>query len=151
MSELSELYQDLILDHGKSPRNLREIDNPTHSAEGFNPLCGDRVQVFLRIDDDGNIVDASFDGSGCAICTASSSLMTLEIVHHSTKDAREKFHAMQDLLAGDSQAGIEEIGRLAALSGVRRFPMRVKCATLPWHTLISALDEKKPDEPVTTE
>ena len=150
MSELSELYHDLILDHGKSPRNFGKLDDATNSAEGFNPLCGDHVHVYVHLDDDGRIVDLSFDGSGCAICMASSSLMTMELKGHTAVEARSMFDLMHDLLTKETALGLDELGRLAALSGVRRYPMRVKCATLPWHTLMGALSSKS-DTPISTE
>lgn len=141
--DLSELYQDLILDHGKRPRNVGELPGHNREAQGFNPLCGDKLTLYLRVDD-GKVKDAKFVGKSCAICTASASMMTEELAGHSEAEARELFTRFHDLMTGkitDEQMP-ESMDRLLALGGVRRFPMRVKCATLPWHTLIAALDNQ---------
>lgn len=144
MSELDELYQDIVLDHGRRPRNFRVMESSNHEAEGFNPLCGDRIHLYLQVED-GIIGDVSIQGSGCAISTASASLLT-EVLRGKTEDeARRVFQDVHDMITGDPTAGrsddeVEQLGKLAALSGVRQFPARVKCATLVWHTLIKALD-----------
>lgn len=151
MSDLTDLYQELILDHGKSPRNMRELEHADHQAEGYNPLCGDRVTVFINLDDD-TIEDVSFNGSACAICTASASMMTQRIKGESREHVETLFDDFRRMLAGDEDDGTDweqRLGKLSALGGVRRYPMRVKCATLPWHTLKAALDDR--GEPVTTE
>lgn len=145
MNELRELYQEMILDHGKRPRNFRAQEN-TPSAVGHNPLCGDRITVYVRTA--GNrIEDVSFQGSGCAISTASASIMTEALRGKTVDDAQalfRRFHALVTTEGDDT-----EIGKLAVFKGVRAFPMRVKCATLAWHTLRAALDHA--EAPVTTE
>lgn len=146
MNELRELYRELILDHARSPRHFGKPPDVSHSAEGINPLCGDKLQLFLHLSDDGRIDDVGFEGSGCAISVASASLMT-EAVSGMTKDkALHYSHALTNRLAGHSehkecgepQSDIE-FGKLRALEGVREFPSRVKCATLAWHALRAAL------------
>ena len=145
MNELRELYQEMILDHGKRPRNFRAQEN-AESAAGHNPLCGDRVTVYVR-SAGGTIEDISFQGSGCAISTASASIMTEALRGKTVDEAQALFKRFHDLLAAEGDdAGI---GKLAVFKGVRAFPMRVKCATLAWHTLRAALDREK--ESVTTE
>lgn len=144
LDELRELYQEVILDHGKQPRNFRRPDHPTNEAAGRNPLCGDQLVVYLDIGENGTIKDASFVGKGCAISMASASMMT-EIVKGKTIDTVRKlfddFHHMcTDDDAADFADGDEDIEKLQVLSGVRQFPVRVKCATLPWHTLTAAID-----------
>lgn len=149
--ELRELYQQVILDHNKAPRNFRKIDNATNSAEGHNPLCGDNVTVYLIIDENNVIKDISFQGSGCAISKASASLMTSMLKGKTVEEAEKLFHKFHDLVTdklGDSFS-IEEFGKLAVFAGVREFPARVKCASLAWHTLMEALHGKK--EIVSTE
>jgi nitrogen fixation NifU-like protein len=139
MSDLTELYQELIRDHSKKPRNLREIENPDRKLEGYNPLCGDRFTVYLDLEGD-TIKDVSFKGSGCAISTASASLMTQAVKGKSRAEAERLFGAFHDLLTSEEAAGRgTELGKLAVFSGVRKFPVRVKCATLAWHTLNAAL------------
>jgi nitrogen fixation NifU-like protein len=153
LDELRELYQEVILDHGKQPRNFRRPDHPTNEAAGRNPLCGDQLVVYLDIDEDGTIKDVSFLGKGCAISMASASMMT-EIVKGKTVDEAkalfDRFHHMcTDDDAKDMAAdGDEAIEKLQVLSGVRQFPVRVKCATLPWHTLTAAIEGK---EEISTE
>lgn len=146
MSELRDLYQETILDHNKRPRNFRKIADANAHASGDNPLCGDKVDVFVKVE--GNVIrDVSFQGSGCAISTASASMLTESIKGKTIPEARalvEKFHGM---LTGEGKA--EELGKLAAFSGVCEYPVRVKCATLVWHTLLAALEGK--DKPVSTE
>jgi len=145
MNELRELYQEMILDHGKRPRNFRAQEN-AESADGHNPLCGDRVTVYVR-SAGGTIEDISFQGSGCAISTASASIMTEALRGKTVDEAQALFKRFHDLLA--AEGADEGIGKLAVFKGVRAFPMRVKCATLAWHTLRAALDREK--ESVTTE
>jgi nitrogen fixation NifU-like protein len=150
MDELRELYQEMILDHYKSPRNRRRIDAANHHAEGYNPLCGDRVTIYLLLKDN-TIQDISFEGSGCAICTASSSLMT-EVLNGKTLDeAGDYFGTFHDLVTADPTVDpdFEGLGKLAIFAGVREYPIRVKCATLPWHTFHAALEDES--ETVTTE
>lgn len=137
MSDLRDLYQETILDHNKHPRNFRRLEGASHRAHGHNPLCGDRVDVFLLIDD-GCIKEAAFDGDGCAISTASASIMTEMLQGRSLEDAQQLFEHFHDLLLGKAESG-DELGKLEVLAGVRAFPTRVKCATLPWHTLQAAL------------
>jgi nitrogen fixation NifU-like protein len=147
MNELRDLYQEVIFDHYKKPRNFRRLETANRRAAGDNPLCGDRVSVYLDVDN-GIIRDLSFEGSGCAISTASASLMTEALKGKSEAEAArliENFHA---LVAGEGGAKAD-LGKLEVLLGVREFPARVKCATLPWHTLNSAL--KNLHETVTTE
>lgn len=140
-SELAELYQQLIIDHSKRPRNKGTLPGATRTAAGHNPLCGDRVTVFLKLEGD-RIVDVKFEGVGCAICTASASLMTEKLKGLTESQVQAMFHRFHDLLTGQPQgkSDFDELGKLAALAGVRRFPIRVKCATLPWHTLKAALE-----------
>ena len=148
MSELRDLYQDVILDHNRTPRNCHVMDCANRSADGHNPLCGDTVKVYLRIDD-GVISDISFQGHGCAICTASCSLMTESVKGKSVNDARELFDGFHEMLTGVAAEQGVELGKLQVFEGVREYPVRVKCATLAWHTLNAAIDG---DElPVTTE
>jgi nitrogen fixation NifU-like protein len=150
MSELRELYQEVILDHNKKPRNFRVLPDADTSAEGHNPLCGDNVTVYLRMDGD-TIGDISFQGSGCAISKASASLMTTELKGKTRAEAEEIFERFHDLVTGkgDAEPDEEALGKLAVFSGVREYPARVKCASLAWHTLHSALEEGS--QPVTTE
>lgn len=140
MSELDELYQEVILDHNKSPRNFRTIANANRKAEGYNPLCGDHVTVFLEVDD-GVIKDISFQGSGCAISKASASMMTTELKGKTEAVANQLFENVHNMLTGkaDGDSPAEKVGKLAILSGVSKFPARVKCASLAWHTVIAAL------------
>jgi nitrogen fixation protein NifU and related proteins len=151
MSELRELYQQVIIDHDRKPRNFRTLSRPTHHAQGYNPLCGDRVSVELRVED-GVIHDIGFQGSGCAISTASASMMTGSLTGTTVAEAEgvfQRFHRMvTEEEAGDTVAAAS-LGKLVVFAGVREFPSRIKCATLPWHTLHAALTGKL--EPVTTE
>jgi len=146
MSDLRDLYQETILDHGKRPRNFRVQGDGAGRAQGHNPLCGDRITVYVSTDGD-TITDLSFEGSGCAISTASASMMTEALRGKSLADARELFRRFHALVAAEGDDA--DIGKLEVFKGVREFPMRVKCATLAWHTLRAALDES-PTE-VTTE
>jgi nitrogen fixation protein NifU and related proteins len=141
--DLRELYQDIILDHGRHPRNFRAIAHPTHTAEGYNPLCGDRVTVYLSLEGD-RIGDVSFEGRGCAISTAAASLMTEVLKGKTVAEARELFaHFRARVMGGDepplAAPLAEELERLEPLTGVKAYPARVKCATLSWHALESAL------------
>jgi nitrogen fixation protein NifU and related proteins len=133
---VSELYQELILDHSKRPRNFHQMEGATSQVEGYNPLCGDRLKLFVKLDGD-TIKDVSFIGAGCAISTASASLMTESIKGKSRQEAAQLMERFHDLLTTDKPAA--NLGKLAVFSGVREFPVRVKCATLAWHTLKSAL------------
>jgi nitrogen fixation protein NifU and related proteins len=150
MSELRDLYQEVILDHNRKPRNFRKLASPTQGAEGYNPLCGDRVTVELAVEGD-VIRDIAFQGSGCAISKASASLMTADLKGKAVADAEAAFARFRAMLT-ESPAREEtsaQLGKLAVFAGVREFPSRIKCATLPWHTLHAALAGKT--EPVSTE
>ncbi|MEM8884632.1 MAG: Fe-S cluster assembly sulfur transfer protein SufU [Planctomycetota bacterium] len=135
MSELRELYQQVILDHNKTPRNYRKLEPCDHDAEGFNPLCGDEVHVFLNLVD-GRIDEITFQGEGCAISKASASMMTDALKGKTPDEARALFEEFQAMVT----CGLPAPGKLAVFMGVREFPMRVKCATLAWHTMKAALD-----------
>ena len=150
MDDLRELYQEVILDHGKNPRNFRTPDDATAVAHGNNPLCGDQLTVYLKLGADGLVEDAAFVGRGCAISVASASMMTELIKGKTEAKARELFAAFHKMCTGegDADAVDGELDKLKVLSGVRDYPTRVKCATLPWHTLVAALAG---DEEVTTE
>jgi len=149
-SDLRDLYQEVILDHGRRPRNFRVLADPDRRTEGYNPLCGDRLTLYLRLDGD-VIREAAFQGSGCAISTASASLLTETVVGKRTAEAEEIFRAFHALLTGAERGEGKPVslGKLEVFSGVGEFPARVKCATLPWHTLHAALERR--EEPVTTE
>ena len=141
MDELRELYQATILDHNKKPRNFRAIEDADRRADGHNPLCGDKLTVYVSLDDAGRVEDVSFVGNGCAISTASASLMTEAVRGRPLEEieqAFERFHAMVTS-ATDAPVDTAALGKLAVFSGVREYPMRVKCATLAWHTLRAAL------------
>lgn len=149
--ELRELYQQVILDHNKSPRNFRVIEHPSGESEGYNPLCGDNITIYLKLNDEGIIEDISFKGSGCAISKASASMMTSMLKGKTKEEAEilfEKFHDMVTDHTKDKK-DIEELGKLAVLAGVKEFPARVKCASLAWHTMINALHGE--EDKVTTE
>jgi nitrogen fixation NifU-like protein len=147
--DLKDLYQDIIVDHNKSPRNFRVISPADLEAQGYNPLCGDKLAVFVNIRD-GHIDDLAFQGSGCAISVASASLMTEALKGKSEAQTRELYEQVHAMLTGaDTDQDPLELGKLAALAGVRDYPSRVKCASLCWHTLIAALDKQA--VPVTTE
>ena len=150
--ELNDLYRDVILDHNRRPRNFGGLEPADASVEGFNPLCGDRLTVRLQMQDD-KISDIRFEGQGCAISTASASLMTEAVKGKTRADALRLFDRVHQLLTDDGAPPAEELGKLAALSGVREFPARVKCASLCWHTLASALKSAHPQNlpAVTTE
>lgn len=147
--ELRDLYQEVIFDHNRNPRNFRVIDDADRKMDGFNPLCGDRLTLYLKMDGD-VIQDASFQGSGCAISTASVSLMTEIIKGMTEQDAEALFKKFHDMTTGKAEdLQLEALGKLAVLAGVREYPARVKCATLAWHTLDAAL--KNQHTPVSTE
>ncbi|HUP47553.1 MAG TPA: SUF system NifU family Fe-S cluster assembly protein [Thermoanaerobaculia bacterium] len=149
MSDLRELYQQVILDHNRNPRNYKELPDATRRVEGFNPLCGDHYTIFLNLDGD-VIREVTFIGSGCAISKASASVMSSTVKGKSTEEANRLFETFHSLVTGDTGAvDAADLGRLAAFSGVSEFPARVKCATLAWHTLRTALDGRQ--ETVTTE
>jgi nitrogen fixation protein NifU and related proteins len=140
MTELQDLYQELILDHGRRPRNFKALGNATRSAEGYNPLCGDKVKIYVEMDGD-TLKDISFEGSGCAISTASASIMTETLKGKTRSDAEVLFETFHDLVTGkELQFNAPELGKLAVFSGVSEFPVRVKCATLSWHTLRAAMN-----------
>jgi nitrogen fixation NifU-like protein len=143
-SELRELYQQVILDHNKSPRNFKILANANHHAEGYNPLCGDKINLYLDVEGD-VVKDVGFQGSGCAISKASASLMSSIVKGKTKKEAEEIFTKFHDLVTGKltDESDIEELGKLAVFAGVRDFPARVKCASLAWHTLISALKDEE--------
>ncbi len=147
MSDLRELYQEVILDHRKTPRNFREMEEANRRLEGYNPLCGDRVTVYLQVEDD-VVQDVSFQGMGCAISTASASMMTELLKGKKVEEAEVIFQHFQDLVTGKSDRS-DGVGKLVVFAGVSEFPLRVKCATLPWHTLRAALRQQA--EAVTTE
>jgi SUF system NifU family Fe-S assembly protein len=138
--EISDLYQEMIVDHSRSPRNFRRLEKATHEAEGFNPLCGDKVKVYVDLDQ-GIVRDVSFEGEGCAISKASASLMTESIKGKSEAEVKTLFSRFRDLAIGNIDADAAELGKLAVFSGLRGFPTRVKCATLAWHTLRAALEQ----------
>lgn len=149
MSDLRELYQALIIDHGRHPRNFKKLPNPSYIKEGFNPLCGDQLTVYLQIKND-QIIDASFEGSGCAISIASASLMTEALKGKTFADAHALFDTFHQVVTGTIESNeLHKLGKLAVLQGVSEFPSRVKCATLSWHTAIAAID--KDSGAVTTE
>ena len=143
MSELSELYQQVILDHNKKPRNFRKLEAASHTAEGYNPLCGDQLTVYLNITGD-QVNDVGFEGSGCAISKASASMMTQAVKGKSKEEAENLFREFHSMVTGELNEETEEnsLGNLKIFAGVREFPVRVKCATLPWHTLHAALHKQ---------
>ena len=153
MSELRDvrdLYQDMILEHSKKPRNFRSLPQANRKAEGYNPLCGDHFTVFLQLEND-EVKDISFEGSGCAISKASASMMTASLMGKSKRQAQElfaRFHRLVTSPATEAHDGVD-IGKLVVFSGVSEFPVRVKCATLAWHTMLAALEEKS--DTVSTE
>lgn len=149
--ELRDLYRELILDHSRSPRHFGKLADATHSAEGINPLCGDKLRLYLRIDKHNTIADISFEGSGCAISVASASLLTETVIGSKVESALDYFRAVCQHLAATNPTQQEpiDLGKIRALDGVRDFPARVKCATLAWHALNSAIQQQA--RPVTTE
>lgn len=144
---LGNLYQEVILDHSRRPRNFRKMEGASRKAEGYNPLCGDRVTIYLSMDGD-LVKDASFQGSGCAISTSSASILTESMKGKTRAEAEALFETFHDLVTGERNAKPDapELGKLAVFSGVSEFPARVKCATLSWHTLRAALDSPNVDE-----
>lgn len=148
MADLRELYQEVILDHHKRPRNFRAPADANRSANGFNPLCGDKVTVYLRMED-GVVRDIAFQGSGCAISTASASMMTESLKGKTEAEAERIFERFHELVTGTGDPDGADLGKLAVFAGVREYPVRVKCATLAWHTMRAALEGKS--DPVATE
>ena len=152
--DLKQLYQDIILEHGKSPRNLGKCEGYSHEAKGYNPLCGDKVHVYLKLDNEKKVEGLTFEGDGCAISLASASIMTELVKGKSFDEAKEIMNAFLDMIKNTSKIQSNHLDedqktKLMSLSGVKQFPMRVKCATLSWHTLNSAIKGKK--EEVNTE
>jgi len=152
--DLKQLYQDIILEHGKSPRNLGKCEGYSHEAKGYNPLCGDKVHVYLKLDNEKKVESLTFEGEGCAISLASASIMTELVKGKSFEEAKEIMNAFLNMIKNTSEIQSnhldkDEKTKLMSLSGVKQFPMRVKCATLSWHTLNSAIKGKK--EEVNTE
>ena len=152
--DLKQLYQDIILEHGKSPRNLGKCEGYSHEAKGYNPLCGDKVHVYLKLDNGKKVEDLTFEGDGCAISLASASIMTELIRGKSINDAKEIMNAFLNMIKNTSKIQSNHLDedqktKLMSLSGVKQYPMRVKCATLSWHTLISAIDNTQ--EEINTE
>jgi nitrogen fixation NifU-like protein len=138
--EIADLYQELIVDHSRRPRNFRRLEKATHHAKGFNPLCGDKVKVYVDLEND-VVRDVSFEGEGCAISKASASLMTESIKGKSRREVEQLFSRFRDVATGTGRSDLASLGKLAVFSGLRGFPTRVKCATLAWHTLRAALNE----------
>jgi nitrogen fixation NifU-like protein len=151
-SDLRDLYQEVILDHSKRPRNFGELPGSNRRAEGYNPLCGDRETVLLNVEN-GVLKDIRFTGSGCAISTASASMMTESLKGKTRPEAEALFTRFHDLITGESKSGpgAPPLGKLEVFSGVREYPVRIKCATLPWHTLKAALASEGADTTVSTE
>ena len=149
--ELRELYQQVILDHNKTPRNFKKLEEANHFAEGFNPLCGDHIDIYVLVDENNMIKEVSFQGSECAISKSSASLMTTIVKGKKIEEAEEIFDKFQKLVTGVeiSEAEMEQLGKLAIFQGVKEFPARVKCASLAWHTLNAAL--KNEEQSITTE
>ena len=152
--DLKQLYQDIILEHGKSPRNLGKCEGYSHEAQGYNPICGDKVHIYLKLDNGKKVESLTFEGDGCAISLASASIMTELVKGRSFEEAKEIINAFLNMVKKTSEIQSNHLDKdqktkLMSLSGVKQFPMRVKCATLPWHTLVSAMERKK--EEVNTE
>ena len=152
--DLKQLYQDIILEHGKSPRNLGKCEGYSHEAKGYNPLCGDKVHGYLKSDNEKKVESLTFEGEGCAISLASASIMTELIKGKSFEEAKEIMDAFLNMIKNTSEIRSNHLDedqktKLMSLSGVKQFPMRVKCATLSWHTLVSAIENKK--EEINTE
>jgi nitrogen fixation NifU-like protein len=141
MSDLSDLYQEVILDHNRRPRNFHALAGASHSAEGYNPLCGDRLTLYLKLNGD-TIEDVSFEGAGCAISKASASMMTDVLKGRSIREATALFERFHRMVTTPPSEPVEDMGKLSALAGVREFPVRVKCASLAWHTLKAALNNE---------
>jgi nitrogen fixation NifU-like protein len=147
MSDLRDLYQQVILDHNRKPRNFRKIADASRTAEGYNPLCGDQITVYLTVED-GVVKDAAFQGSGCAISKAAASMMTASVIGKPEAEVEALFQRVHAMLTG-ANGGAAEVGKLTVFAGVREFPSRIKCVTLAWHTLQAALSGAA--EPVSTE
>ncbi len=147
--DLRELYRELILDHARSPRHFGKLDDATHSASGINPLCGDKLNIYFRLDENQRIDDACFEGSGCAISVASASLLTDTVIGMTVNEANCFFEAVTRSLTGKTEQASVDLGKLRALQGVKEFPSRVKCATLAWHAMNAALHQD--EGPATTE
>jgi len=145
-----ELYQEVILEHNKKPKNYGKLEKATHFAEGYNPICGDHIWVYLNRSDNGKINNVSFEGDSCAICRASASMMTVSVAGNDEKNVRSLFNQFHEMVVGkvSPEGSQDKLGKLKIFSGVWKYPSRVKCAILAWHTLISALDRVKV---VTTE
>ncbi len=148
MSDLGDLYQEVILDHNRRPRNFRAIDD-SHKQEGYNPLCGDRLTLYVKLEGD-RIADVAFQGVGCAISKASASLMTEAVKGKTVAEARELFEKFHDMVTSSPDTTAADLGKLSVLSGVREYPTRVKCASLAWHTMKAAVSGAE-DSPVSTE
>ena len=142
MSELSDLYQEVILDHNRRPRNFHALAGASHGAEGYNPLCGDRLTLYLKVDGD-TIEEVSFEGAGCAISKASASMMTDALKGRSIAEADALFDRFHRMVTTPPSEPVEDLGKLSAFAGVREFPVRVKCASLAWHTLKAALSREQ--------
>jgi len=142
MSDLSDLYQEVILDHNLRPRNFHTLRDASHSAEGYNPLCGDRLTLYLKVNGD-TIEDVSFEGAGCAISKASASMMTDALKGRSVAEANALFDRFHRMVTTPPSEPVEDMGKLSSLAGVREFPVRVKCASLAWHTLKAALSNER--------
>ena len=148
--DLKELYQDIILEHGKNPRNFGKCDKHTHQAKGHNPLCGDQVEIFLKLNNENKVEDLSFKGSGCAISMASTSIMTELVKGKSIEISKKIISSFINMIKNADEIKLNELNedqkiKIMSLSGVKQYPMRVKCATLAWHTLTSAMDGEKSD------
>jgi nitrogen fixation NifU-like protein len=142
MAELTDLYQEVILDHNRRPRNFHALADASHTAEGYNPLCGDRLTLYLKLAD-GVVADVAFEGAGCAISKASASMMTDAVKGKSIAEARALFERFHRMVTTPPEQPVEDLGKLSALAGVREFPVRVKCASLAWHTLKAAMASEK--------
>jgi nitrogen fixation NifU-like protein len=142
MSDLSDLYQEVILDHNRRPRNFRALPVASHTAEGYNPLCGDRLTLYLKVAED-TIEDVSFQGAGCAISKASASMMTDALKGRSVAEANLLFERFHRMVTTPPDQAVEDMGKLSSLAGVREFPVRVKCASLAWHTFKAALQNEQ--------
>jgi nitrogen fixation protein NifU and related proteins len=146
--ELNDLYQQVILDHSKAPRNFKKLETANRVADGHNPLCGDHIRVYLHVEGD-TVQDISFEGSGCAISKASASMMTATLKGKKTAEVRKMFEEFQEMIKTGAQPAGDTLGKLAVFSGVHRFPSRIKCAILPWHAVVATIEGKT--EPVSTE
>jgi nitrogen fixation protein NifU and related proteins len=142
MTDLNDLYQEVILDHNRRPRNFHAIADATHRAEGYNPLCGDRLTLYMKVDGD-VIADLAFEGAGCAISKASASMMTDALKGRSVGEARALFDRVHRMVTTPPEATVEDLGKLSVLAGVREFPVRIKCASLAWHTFRAALEHEQ--------